>query len=47
MQLLSVGQGVTKVTQCAGRVSANARPHQLRWGDLLHVMHMQQRWLAL
>ena len=22
-----------KVTHCAGRVSANARPHQLRWGD--------------
>ena len=22
-----------KVTRCAGRVSANTRPHQLRWGD--------------
>jgi len=22
-----------KVTHCAGRVSANTRPHQLRWGD--------------
>ena len=22
-----------KVTHCAGRVLANARPHQLRWGD--------------
>ena len=22
-----------KVTHCAGHVSANARPHQLRWGD--------------
>ena len=22
-----------KVTYCAGRVSANTRPHQLRWGD--------------
>ena len=21
------------VTHCAGRVSANIRPHQLRWGD--------------
>ena len=25
-----------KVTHCAGRVLANTRPHQLRWGD----MHM-------
>ena len=22
-----------KVTHCAGRISANTRPHQLRWGD--------------
>ena len=22
-----------KVTHCAGRVSANTRPHQLQWGD--------------
>ena len=22
-----------KVTHCAGPVSANTRPHQLRWGD--------------
>ena len=22
-----------KVTHCAGRVSANTRPHQLRWGN--------------
>ena len=22
-----------KVTHCAGRVSANTRPHQLHWGD--------------
>ena len=22
-----------KVTHCAGRVSANTKPHQLRWGD--------------
>ena len=22
-----------RVTRCAGRVSANTRPHQLRWGD--------------
>ena len=22
-----------KVTHCAGHVSANTRPHQLRWGD--------------
>ena len=22
-----------KVTHCAGRVSANTTPHQLRWGD--------------
>ena len=22
-----------KVTHCAGRVSANTMPHQLRWGD--------------
>ena len=22
-----------KVTHCAGRVSTNTRPHQLRWGD--------------
>ena len=22
-----------KVTHCAGRISANIRPHQLRWGD--------------
>ena len=22
-----------QVTHCAGRVSANTRPHQLRWGD--------------
>ena len=28
------GLGVTlRVTQCAGRISANTRPHQLRWGD--------------
>ena len=22
-----------KVTHCAGRILANTRPHQLRWGD--------------
>ena len=22
-----------RVTRCAGHVSANTRPHQLRWGD--------------
>ena len=22
-----------KVSHCAGRISANTRPHQLRWGD--------------
>ena len=22
-----------KATHCAGRISANTRPHQLRWGD--------------
>ena len=22
-----------RVTHCAGRISANTRPHQLRWGD--------------
>ena len=28
------GQDVTlRVTRCAGRVSANTRPPQLRWGD--------------
>ena len=27
-----------KVTNCAGRVSANTRPHQLRWGDR-EIMH--------
>ena len=24
---------VCKVTHCTGRISANTRPHQLRWGD--------------
>ena len=23
----------SRVTRCTGRVSANTRPHQLRWGD--------------
>ena len=37
------GQDVKmKVTQCAGRVSANTRLHQLHWSDpgvgVLHVM---------
>ena len=35
-----------KVTQCAGRVSANTRPHQLRWGDremeTAYIMHRMQ-----
>ena len=28
-----------KVTQCPGHVSANTRPHQLRWGDQEMGMH--------
>ena len=40
-----------KVTHCAGRISANTRPHQLRWGDwemglLCHAQNAV-RWLAL
>ena len=26
-----------KVTHCAGRVSANTRPHQLRWGMYAYI----------
>ena len=29
-----------EVTQCAGRVSANTRRHQLRWGDREWAYHM-------
>ena len=47
----SSGLDVKEVTQCTGCVSANTRPHQLRWGDrgvwASHTMHVQHRWLAL
>ena len=37
-----------RVTRCAGRVSANTRPHQLRWGDsgsvgaCMHEVHGEE-----
>ena len=30
---MKVLRPLCKVTHCAGRVSANTRPHQVRWGD--------------
>ena len=39
-----------KVTHCTGRVSANTRPHQLRWGDGemgTAISCTEVRWLAL
>ena len=42
-----------KVTNCAGHVLANTRPHQLHWGDwemgtvISCIECSQVRWLAL
>ena len=33
ISLIKQAQMLCKVTYCAGRISANTRPHQLRWGD--------------
>ena len=35
------------ITQCSGRISANARPLQLRWGDRECGCFTPCRWLAL
>ena len=33
ISLIKQASMLCKVTHCAGRISANTRPHQLRWGD--------------
>ena len=33
ISLIKQAYMLCEVTHCAGRVSANTRPHQLRWGD--------------
>ena len=35
-----------KVTHCAGHISANTRPHQLRWGMSMSLLQVGRPYLA-